>query len=54
MELNDHVIGTKIQLPHASGDAKEAFITSCKRYHDGTLIGQANENPMVDSRVYEV
>lgn len=39
MELNDHVIGTKIQLPHESGELKEAVVTSRKRNHDGTLIG---------------
>ena len=54
MELNDNVIGTKIQLPHESGEAMEAVVTRRKRNHDGPLIGKANENPILDSRVYEV
>ena len=54
MEMNDHIIGTEIQLPHESGEAKEAVVKSRKRNHDGTLLGKANENPMLDSRVYEV
>ena len=54
MEKNDPIIGTRIQLPHESGEAKEAVVIARKRNHDGTLIGTANDNPVLDSRIYEV
>jgi hypothetical protein len=53
-EQNDNIIGAKIPLPHNAGEMKEATVIRRKRNHDGNLIGKHNDNPMLDTRVYEV
>ena len=54
LELNDNLIGTKVDLPHPDGELKEATIKSRKRAHDGNLIGTKDDNPVLDTRVYEI
>ena len=54
MEANDKFVGTSIPLPHASGEKMEATVKHRKRNHDGTLRGTANDNPILDTREYEV
>ena len=54
MEANDKYVGTKIPLPHTSGEKMQATIKQRKRNHDGTLRGTANANPILDTREYEV
>ena len=53
-EAKDTIIGTKVQLPHPSREAKEATVKSRKRTHDELLLGRSHDNPMLDSQVYEV
>ena len=54
MEEGDQYIGVKVPLPHPDGEMREATVKRRKRNHDGTLQGTSNENPLLDSRVYEV
>ena len=54
VEKNDNLIGSKLDMPHPDGEMREATIRSRKRTHDGNLVGSANDNPVLDSRVYEV
>ena len=54
MESNDKYIGTKIPLPHQSGEKMQATVKHRKRNHDGTLRGTANDNPILDTREYEI
>ena len=54
LEINDNLIGTKVDLPHPDGELKEATIKLRKRAHDGNLIGTKNDNPVLDTRIYEV
>ena len=53
-EFGDKYIGAKVLLPN--GDVQsEATVLSRKRSADGThLIGKANSNPLLDTRVYNV
>ena len=53
-EAKDTIIGTKLQLPHPSGEAKEATVKSHKQTYNSLLLGRSHDNPMLDSRVYEV
>ena len=53
LEQGDQLIGTKIQLP-LSGELREATVVQRKRNFDGTLVGTANPNPILDSRQYDV
>ena len=53
LEQDDKLVGTKIQLP-ISGEMKEATVVQRKRHFDGTLVGSANPNPILDTRVYDV
>ena len=50
----DQYIGLKVPQPHPEGKMKEATVKCQKQNHDGTLLGKANENPLLDIRVYEV
>jgi hypothetical protein len=52
-EASDEHIGMKINLPH-QGEMVEGTVKCRKRNSDGTLIGTANANPILDSRTYEV
>ena len=54
MEQGDKYIGTKIPLPHPEGELMQATVKQRKRNHDGTLRGTANDNPILDTREYEV
>lgn len=54
VENDDALLGTKVDLPHPDGETKEATIKARKRTHDGLLVGTANDNPTMDTRVYEV
>ena len=38
-EAKDTIIGTKFQLPHSSGEAKEFTPKSCKQTHNVLLLG---------------
>ncbi len=52
-EAYDQYITAKVMLPR--GDVLEkAIVTSRKRDANGALIGRANANPLLDTRVYEV
>ena len=53
VELNDHNIGLKVQLPHR-GEYIEGTIKNRKRNHDGTLVGKESINPILDTRIYNV
>ena len=44
----------KLPLPHPDGELKQATVQRRKRNHDGTLKGTANDNPILDTREYEV
>ena len=52
-ENSDTHIGVTMDLPH-QGEMKRGTIKRRKRDHDGNLIGKANNNPTLDSRIYEV
>ena len=52
-EQNDEFIGNKVPLP-VNGELKEGIIKSRKRTADGSLVGTKNDNPICDSRIYEV
>ena len=54
VEESDKLLGAKIQLPHHSGEALEATVRNRKRTHDGLLVGTSSDNPLMDTRVYEV
>ena len=53
-EISDNIIGTSVLLP--SGDSLlEGIVRSKKRTADGSqLIGKANFNPLLDTRIYEI
>jgi len=53
MEQLDEFIGTQIPLETKTGPALIKVI-SRKRSSDGTLIGQKNQEPQLDSRLYNV
>ena len=53
-EAKDTIIGTKVQLPNPSAEAKEATIKSHKQSHHGLLVGKSYDDPMLDSQFYEV
>ena len=53
LEKDDEYIGTKVTLP-VKGELKEGTVRSRKRTADGSLVGSRSDNPITDSRVYEV
>ena len=52
-EFNDKYIGQEVHLP-VSGETKKGQIIRRKRTHAGELVGTANPNPILDTRLYEV
>ena len=54
VEEGDKYIGLKVPLPHPKGEMQQGTIKQRKRNHDGTLVGSANDNPLLDTSVYEV
>ena len=52
-ENSDEHIGMEINLPY-KGELRRGRIMRRKRNESGALIGTANENPIMDTRVYEV
>ena len=53
-ENDDRYIGVKVSLPHLDGELKQATVKRRKRNEDGTLRGTSHDNPILDTRVYEV
>ena len=53
VESEDNLIGCRVSLPHL-GEMQEVVVKRRKRNEDGTLVGTANNNPMLDTRIYEV
>lgn len=53
LEANDKFVGTEVCLPH-DGVKKFGTVVSRKRDSDGMLIGTENQNPILDTRVYNV
>ena len=53
-EKDDRYIGVKVPLPHSDGEMKQATIKRRKRNENGTLRGTSHDNPILDTRVYEV
>ena len=53
MESHDNHIGMKVTLPH-QGEMLEGTVIERLKNADGTLIGKANDNPILDSREYKV
>ena len=49
MESHDKHIGLKVALPH-QGEMLEGTVTERLKNADGTLIGTANDNPILDTR----
>ena len=54
LEMEDKFIGAKVPLPHPNGEMIEATVKSRKRTATGMLKGTEHDNPMMDTRVYEV
>jgi hypothetical protein len=52
-ESQDKYIGSKVPLP-INGEIKEGKIVSRKRDAQGDLVGTETDNPITDSRVYQV
>ena len=52
-ELNDEHLGLNLLLPR-QGEIKSGKVVSRKQNYDGTLIGNKDENPALDSRKYTV
>ena len=53
VENDDSIIGIKVPLPHG-GELLEGTVRKRKRTPDGELVGTANPNLALDSRIYEV
>ena len=52
-ENTDEYIGSQLMLPHG-GDAARATVVGRKRDKDGNPIGRRHDNPLLDTREYEV
>jgi hypothetical protein len=52
-EAYDQYLTAKVLLPQ-SGELQQATVIARKRDRDGKPIGKRNENPLLDTRVYEV
>ena len=48
MESHDKYIGLKVTLPH-QGEMLEGTVTERLKNADGSLIGTANDNPILDT-----
>ena len=53
VETNDEHIGVQLNLPY-KGELRRGTILRRKRNESGELVGTANENPLMDTRIYEV
>ena len=53
MESNDKILGLAIQLPH-DGENLQGIVKRRKRNAEGMLIGTADDDPVLDTREYEV
>jgi len=51
--LHDNLKGKNIKIPH-DGEIKTGTLIGRKRFSDGSLAGQSNENPKDDHSLYEV
>ena len=54
LEELDQYIGRQIFLPTCDGDSVLTKVVGRKRDYNNQPIGQANENPILDTRVYEI
>ena len=54
LEALDLYIGTQVVLPGNDGEMVLAKVAGRKRDHNGNLVGMDNENPILDTRVYNV
>jgi hypothetical protein len=50
----DKYISARLLLPDGDGVARSAQIKRRKRDEDGNLIGRSNQNPILDTGLYEV
>ena len=53
VETSDEHIGMELTLPH-QGELRRGKIVKRKRNEKGELVGTAHDNPILDTRVYEV
>ena len=53
MENSDKILGLAIQLPHG-GEQIQGIVKRRKRNAEGMLIGTADDDPVLDTREYEV
>ena len=51
---NDTYVNMELALPRSGGEVEFAKVTKRLRDKDGLPIGTANDNPILDTRVYEV
>jgi len=54
LEALDIYIGTQVVLPGTDGETVLAKVAGRKRDHNGLLVGTDNQNPILDTRVYQV
>lgn len=52
--FDDTYINMELALPRGGGEVKLGRVTKRLRYKDGFPIGTANDNPILDTSVYEV
>ena len=52
-ELGDTYIGAEVLLP-VGGQQQTGIVRHRKRGHDENLLGKAHNNPILDTRTYEV
>jgi hypothetical protein len=52
--LNDTYLNIELSLPRGGGEVEFARVTKRLRDKDGLPIGTANDNPILDTRLYEV
>jgi hypothetical protein len=51
---DDTYVNMELALPRSGGEVEFARVTKRLRDKDGLPIGTANDNPILDTRVYEV
>ena len=54
MEELDSLIGSQVNLPDKSGIPLLVTVKKRKRDSQGHLVGRADDNPILDSRIYEL
>ena len=52
-EIGDNYLNMELLLPHG-GTLARGQVTERKHEHEGNIIGRSNENPILDTREYEV